>query len=508
VHIFKNSPLPVEIVKELSLVLDDFGDVPLIVRSSSLLEDRMGMAFAGKYKSLFIANQGAKEERLRALIDAITEVYASMFAPDPLEYRVDHDLIDHHEEMGILIQEVVGTQIGHYYLPAFAGVAFSHNEFRWSSRIKLEDGLVRLVMGLGTRAVDRLMDDYPILISPGQPNLRVNVSPDEVVRYSPKKVDVINLEKGAFETIEIRTLLKQYGREFPEIHSMLSVYEDGHIRKARKLGLDFDQDNLVVTFENLFSRTPLIQQIQTIINVLQAHFNHPVDIEFAHNGVDFYLLQCRSQSYSEYSIPATIPGNITKEQTLFSANRYISNGTVSDISHIVYVDPGKYAKISSYDDLLTIGRVVGKLNKMLPRRQFILMGPGRWGSRGDIKLGVSITYADIKNTAMLIEIARQKDDYVPDPSFGTHFFLDLVEASIRYLPLYPDDPGIIFNEGFFTTAHNQLIDLLPKYEHLSDVIRVIDVSSSTGGKMLQILMNAEKEQALAILVDGQNFLNR
>jgi hypothetical protein len=282
---------------------------------------------------------------------------------------------------------------------------------------------------------------------------------------------------------------------------LLSIYEDGHIRQARKLGLDFDQDNLVVTFEKLFSRTPLIQQIQRIMRVLQAHFNHPVDIEFACDGEDFYLLQCRSQSYSEDSIPAAIPHGIPKEQTLFTANRYISNGMVSDISHIVYVDPERYADISNYDDLLTIGRVVGKLNKLLPKRQFILMGPGRWGSRGDIKLGVSITYADIKNTAMLIEIARQKADYVPDPSFGTHFFLDLVESAIRYLPLYPDDPEILFNEAFFTTTPNHLIDLLPEYEHLSEVIRVIDLNTATDGKKLQVLMNAELDKALAILVD-------
>ncbi len=499
VHIFKNSPLPPEIVKELSLVLDDFGDVPIIVRSSSLLEDRMGMAFAGKYKSLFIANQGSKDERLSALMDAIKEVYASMFGPDPIEYRVDHDLIDYHEEMGILIQEVVGTQIGPYYLPAFAGVGFSHNEFRWSSRIKLEDGLVRMVMGLGTRAVDRLTDDYPILISPGQPNLRVNVSPDEILRYSPKKVDVINLETGSFETIEIHALLKKFGKDYPDIHKLISIYEDGHIRQARKLGFDFSQDNLIVTFENLFNRTSFIPQIQAILQVLQENFKHPVDIEFAYNGTDFYLLQCRSQSYKEDSTPAEIPKHNPKEQILFSANRYISNGTIPNISHIVYVDPQKYSEISSYDDLLTIGRVVGRLNNLLPRRKFILMGPGRWGSRGDIKLGVNVTYADIKNTAMLIEIARQKDDYIPDPSFGTHFFLDLVEASIRYLPLYPDNPGITFNENFFTQSKNILAKLLPKYEQLSDVIQVIDVSASTDGKLLQIFMNAEENQAIAVL---------
>ena len=65
--------------------------------------------------------------------------------------------------------EVVGTRFGKYYAPAFAGVAFSRNDFRWSPRVQREDGLLRLVPGLGTRAVDRLGDDYPVLISPGQP---------------------------------------------------------------------------------------------------------------------------------------------------------------------------------------------------------------------------------------------------------------------------------------------------------------------------------------------------
>ncbi len=125
-------------------------------------------------------------------MDAIAEVYASIFSPDPIEYRIEHGMIDFNEEMGILIQEVVGKKVGHYFMPAFAGVAFSRNEFRWSQRIRREDGLVRMVPGLGTRAVDRFSDDYPILVAPGQPNLRVNVTIDEKIHYSPKKIDVIN----------------------------------------------------------------------------------------------------------------------------------------------------------------------------------------------------------------------------------------------------------------------------------------------------------------------------
>jgi hypothetical protein len=102
------------------------------------------------------------------------------------------------------------------------------------------------------------------------------------------------------------------------------------------------------------------------------------------------------------------------------------------------------------------GRAVGRLNKILPKRQFALMGPGRWGSRGDIKLGVPVTYSDISNTSLLIEIASRREGSVPELSFGTHFFQDLVEASIRYLPLYPGEDGGMLNAAFLAAAANQL----------------------------------------------------
>jgi len=501
IHVFKNSHFDPEILKGLLQALDDFGNIPLVVRSSSLLEDRFGTSFAGKYKSLFISNQGTKEERLIELTDAIAEVYASTFGPDPIEYRSKHDLLDYNEGMGIMIQEVVGKKVGHYFFPAFAGVAFSHNEFRWSSRIKREDGLIRIVPGLGTRAVDRLSDDYPTLIAPGQPRLRVNVSIDEIVRYSPQNIDVINLDTRTFETIDIRTLLKEFGREYSYINQIISILKENHVRLPQAMGTDFIDDNLVVTFEGLTTRTPFIKQMSAILQILQENYNHPIDIEFAHDGQDLYLLQCRSQSYREDSKPAAIPTDLPDDKVIFSANRYISNGLIPDITYIVYIDPQNYSEISNYNDLIAVGRAVGRLNTILPKRQFILMGPGRWGSRGDIKLGVSVTYSDINNTSMLIEIARQQKGYVPDVSFGTHFFQDLVEANIRYLPLYPDDRGIIFNENFFSNAENILSPVLPEFSNLSDVIKVIDVSISTKGEVLQVLMNSELEIAVGILTE-------
>jgi pyruvate, water dikinase len=499
VQVFKNSTFPPDLAKNLSIALDDFGNCPLIIRSSSLLEDRMGSAFSGKYKSLFVANQGTKQERLTALMDAIAEVYASVFSADPIEYRSERGLLDYNEEMGIMIQEVVGTRVGKYYLPAYAGVAFSNNEFRWSPRIKREDGLIRMVPGLGTRAVDRVSDDYPVLIAPAQPGLRVNITTEELYRYSPKMADVINLETNTFETIEIKDILKQYGHEYPKVSEIFSVAERDQIKRIIHLDIDSDIENMVVTFDKLVSSTNFVKKIQMMLNILKEKLKTPVDIEFASNGHDFYLLQCRPQSYSMESRPSLIPQDIGHDKIIFTAKKYISNGKIPDITHIVYVDPDSYSELPTLEHLKAVGKAVGRLNKMLPKRRFILLGPGRWGSRGDIKLGVNVTYSDINNTSALIEIARKKGNYVPDLSFGTHFFQDLVESSIRYIPLYPDDKGIIFNEGFLMNSENILGELLPEYEYLKDTLKVIDIQGITGGNILKVLMNADLDEAIAYL---------
>ncbi len=499
VQVFKNSLFPPEIVKGLASALDDFEDRPLIVRSSSLLEDRTGSAFSGKYKSLFLANQGTKKARLEALQDAIAEVYASVFGPDPIEYRAEMGLLDVHEEMGILIQEVVGSRVGKYFFPAFAGVAYNNNEFRWSARIKREDGLVRMVPGLGSRAVDRLSDDYPVLLAPGQPGLRVNVTSDEVIRYSPNKMDVINLEANAFETVEVEKLVAECGDDYPMAKQIVSIIEGDRVRRPVGLEPEWGKDDIAVTFQGLFADTNFVLQIRTLMDLLLEKFNAPVDIEFAHDGKDFYLLQCRAQSHTEKYGPASIPRNLPEDKVVFSANRYISNGYVPDISHIVYVDPESYCDIDDFQVLKEIGRVVGKLNKLLPKRQFILLGPGRWGSRGDIKLGVDVTYSDINNTAVLLEIARQKGKYLPELSFGTHFFQDLVEADIRYIPLYPDEPDVVFNEPFLKRSRNILPDIAPEFSHLADTVRVIDVPQQTNGQVLRVLLNADLDEAVGIL---------
>jgi hypothetical protein len=266
-------------------------------------------------------------------------------------------------------------------------------------------------------------------------------------------------------------------------------------------GFDWDgsTDNLVATFEGLASATPFLAQMRSLLRVLREKIGGPVDIEFAHDGTDFYLLQCRPQSAMDETAPTPIPQDIPAERVVFTARRFVSNGKVPDLTHVVFVDPDAYAAIGDLESLRNVGRAVGRLNRILPRRQFVLMGPGRWGSRGDITLGVAVTYSDISNTALLMEIASRREGSMPELSFGTHFFQDLVESSIRYLPLYPDDAGVVFNRTFLMDAPNQLAALAPEYADLAATIRVIDVPGATGGQVLKVLMNADQDEAIGYL---------
>ncbi len=500
-QVFKHSIMPYSVLTGLEHALDYFGTTPIIVRSSSLLEDSTGAAFAGKYKSLFVANQGSRQQRLDALVDAVLEIYASIFGPDPIEYRRERGLLDFNEEMGILIQEVVGTRIGKYFFPPFAGVAFSRNDYRWSPRIKSEDGIVRLVAGLGTRAVDRTGQDFPVLMSPGQPKLRTNVTTDELIRYAQKYMDVVNLEKGCLETVSTEKMVREYGAKIPCLPYLISLYEDRGVQLSPGSMLNIQKKETIVTFHNLLEKSPVPLFFKTVLNILEDEIGLPVDIEFAY-GPDIhtpYLLQCRPQSVGRGNVDVTIPSGIDNDTIMFTADKYIMSGACHGIEYMVYVDGLEYDKVENREKLLEIGHIVGRLNQVLPQKKFILIGPGRWGSKGDIKLGVHVGYSDINNTAMLIEVAKMKQGQVPDLSFGTHFFQDLVEADIKYLPLYPDDDGVIFREDIFFDQRNLLTDMVIGTEKFENVIKVVKVSDILADSSLSVILNGDTDEAIAYL---------
>ncbi|MEF8848789.1 MAG: PEP/pyruvate-binding domain-containing protein [Candidatus Thermoplasmatota archaeon] len=498
-QIFKNAVFPPEIVENLRKIIRDIDDKPIIVRSSSLLEDSFGAAFSGKYKSLFVPNTGSEDKRLYALMDAIAEVYASTFGPDPIEYRRERGLLDFSEEMGVLIQEVVGKKVGKYYMPMFGGVAFSRNEFRWSPRIRREDGVVRIVPGLGTRAVDRVGNDYPILISPNRPELQVNALIEEKIRYSPTYMDVINLESGAIETVDAIKLFKKYPDDFPKLNKIVSIKKGDRLSNPSGMLLEPEKEDMVVTFSNLFERTDFLKKMNRILKILEEKINTPVDVEFASDGEKLYFLQCRPQSQSLDIERKPIPKKVPDRRKLFASDRYVTTAQIENIEYIVYVKPEEYANLEKRDEMLKIANLVNKLNTSLPKRKFILMGPGRWGSRGDIKLGVPVNYGDINNTSLLVEIAKEKGEYTPELSFGTHFFQDLVEADIKYLPLYPDRENNLFNENMLLSPENILSEILPSFKEFSDVVKVIKTSDIVGEGSLSVIMDGEAGKALGFL---------
>jgi len=497
-RVFTSGEFPHPIHRGLRCFLEEIGEGPLVVRSSSLLEDRSGHAFSGKYKSLFIGNLGPLEERLGELEGAIAEIYASVFGPDPIEYRREHDLLDFREQMAILIQRVVGRAWDGLHLPVFAGVAHSRCEMRWSSRIRRSDGVARMVVGLGTRAVDRTGNDYPVLIALGQPMLRACQQPEEVYRYSQRMVDLVDLRRRRFDTLSLEELVLRLGPGFPLRGQLLAAYRDGQLVPLASPVSTFLPEELVVTFDGLL-RSPFPRQLKSALDALEEAFGEPVDVEFAHDGDTLFVLQCRPLALAAGTARVEVPADLDPADVVFTANRFVQTGQLEDIEYLVLIDPRDYELLPSEAAMRRVASCVSALNGVLPPRRFILLGPGRWGSRGDIRLGVPVGYSDISHTAMLVEIARRKGSYRPEVSFGTHFFQDLVESRIVYLPLYPDEAGMEWNEKLLRGSPNVLARLLPGYRDLEETVRVVHLPEVTSGRYLQVVMDGEAERAAAFL---------
>jgi hypothetical protein len=245
--------------------------------------------------------------------------------------------------------------------------------------------------------------------------------------------------------------------------------------------------------------------MRTVLRKLERHYGCPVDIEFTiqlEPGYPpkfvLYLLQCRPLSGPEWDQTVRIPKDVAAADVVFRATRLVPHGKAERVRYVVWVDPEAYASVPDFTTRHEIARVVGRLNKRLEDHEFILMGPGRWGS-SNVELGVKITYADIHNARVLVEMALPGDGSSPEVSYGTHFFQDLVESRIYPLPLYPDDPTTSLNRAFIHEAPNVLPALLPDHAAYSRYVKVIDVPAVSGGRLLEVVMVADQEEALAYL---------
>ncbi len=492
-----------DIMDQFRNMLDYFGQAPIIVRSSSFLEDSFGNAFAGKYRSEFCTNQGTPEERMEMFLRAVKLVYASALNPDALSYRNKRGLGDQDEQMALLVQRVSGMPYKNYFFPTLAGVAFSRNLYAWTDRIDPNKGIIRLVFGLGTRAVDRIGRDYPRMIAVSHPDLRPEIGA-KVVKYSQHEIDVLALKENDLVTRPVEEILAE--GDYPGLQLFVSILRDGFLSDPTSIFLEKGDGEFVLTFNNLIRQTPFVDTIGKILARLEKAYGHPVDTEFTafidpKGRCRINLLQCRPLGLpGTEGQPVSIPENIPREEILFRSSRIVSSGVVKDVRYIILIEPRAYASIQSMEIKKNMGRIVGRINShpRIIEGGSMMMGPGRWGS-SNIDLGVNAHYADISNTSVLVEIAREEAGHVPEVSYGTHFFQDLVEAQIVYLPVYPDDPKTDFNFDFFTGSANILLDLFPELTDYANLIKVIEIPSTSGGKTLQVVANLQSQNALCFL---------
>ena len=501
---FTSGEFPPEIVIELQAMLDRIGLHPLIVRSSSQLEDSLGTSFAGKYDSHFCPNQGTPEENLRALVRAIALTYASTFKPEALLYRRTKRLQDYDERMSVLIQVVQGERWGRYYMPFGAGVAFSRNLYRWAPQIRREVGFSRLVWGLGTRAVERVGNDYPRMVALSHPTLHPDDSPEAVRRYSQQFVDVIDLEDNLLTTLPVRDVLDA---RYPSLRLLVQLADEGFLRTPVSSIMASDIPKLTVTFDGFLRRTPFAGLLSAMLRTLEDNYHVPVDVEFtlrveegkgAQPQLRLSLLQCRPQSQLQSGRLASLPDELPPDRLAFSTRFMVPQGYVPIIRHVLFVEPQGYFNLKTPGERAALTSAISRLNTCLGEKTFICVGPGRWGTTNP-DLGVYVNYADICNAGALVELSGKGVGPAPEASLGTHFFQDLMEANIFPLAIQLDDVASVFNRSFFYDTPSSLQAMFDVDESLSSCLRLIEVCSFKAGHHLELIMDSDKNHAVALL---------
>ena len=469
---------PDEIKEQFQLLLEYFGQSPIIVRSSSLLEDAFGNAFAGKYESYFCANQGTPEERYRHFEEAVRKIFASTMNEDALTYRLQRGMARHDEQMALLVQRVSGSHRDIYFFPDLAGVGLSYNTFVWQKGMDPKAGMLRIVFGLGTRAVNRVENDYPRIVALDAPLVKPYAKLDDIKRFSQSEVDILNLRDNDFQTLPAAQLLTDAIEKHMDMIASRDIAASAYLQSQGKQGIDA----WILTFDELLGNTPFARTMSNMMRKLEQVYRYPVDIEFTVNFNDqgvprINLLQCRPfQTKGHYS-RVDLPDKISKSMILLKQEANFMGGSVYQvISRIIYIDPKGYAglKLSEKHE---VARLTGKLNKQIGKRDAmptILLGPGRWGTTTPA-MGVPITFSEINNITAIGEIAYSDGALIPDLSFGTHFFQDMVEMDIFYMAIYPEKEGVFFNAPWIKKQPNILSDLMPDDGRFANVLRVFDV---------------------------------
>ena len=493
---------PDYILKQFENMLDYFGQSPIIVRSSSLLEDAFGNSFAGKYESVFCANQGPHQKRLEDFLSAVRTIYASTMSEKALRYRAQRGILDKDEQMSLLVQRVSGAMYGNRFFPQIAGVGFSYNAYVWNEEIDPRAGVLRLVFGLGTRAVDRADDDYTRVVALNAPHRRPESGIDEVRQYAQRNVDVLDLQSNQLVSNEFVEVAKE-SRGIPL--DLFASRDEAVDRFAAETGRT-DLFPWFLTFDTLLSNTPFVTDMREMLAKIEEAYGCPVDTEFTANffgdgSCRINLVQCRPLPVTASGTAAELPDRIEQEDLVLEARgAVIGESRLSRVDRLVYVVPAVYGQ-SPVGERYAIARLIGQITHADGGKKagaIMLMGPGRWGTTTP-SLGIPVTFAEINTVSILCEIVAMREDLIPDVSLGTHFFNEIVEMNMLYLALFPGRDGNVLHDRRLLAAPNRLTDLVPGATAWSNVVRVIDVADLGDGAALKLNANTLKQRVVCYL---------
>lgn len=489
---------PEHIIARFSDMLDYFGQSPIIVRSSSLLEDSFGNSFVGKYESVFCANQGTREQRLEVFLDAVRVVYASSMSEEALTYRAKRGVLEQDEQMALLVQRVSGAPYGENYYPQLAGVGLSYNPYVWHESIDPEAGLLRLVFGLGTKAVERSEDDYTRVVALNAPKKRPEGSLEEAKQHAQRRVDVLNLSKNRFQSLHFIDLVNESPGLKPEMFATC----DSQSYASRQKGA---LQPWVLTFDGVFDKTNFIADMREMMKTLRETYGCQVDVEFTANLLSdgsfrINLVQCRPLKIQEGPCVAVSLPPIKKDQVILEAHSgIIGQSRKMAIDHVIFVVPEVYGHLPE-QDRYSVARLIGDLTHhdeiKGEGKTLMLIGPGRWGTTMP-SLGVPVSFTQINTVSVLCEIDAMHEGLVPDLSLGTHFFNEMVERDILYVGYFRARKENAVNTNFLENSPNLLPKLLPESAAWSKVVRVIASPEGKG-----IYLDAKIMKQTAILYQG------
>ncbi|UCF96388.1 MAG: phosphoenolpyruvate synthase [Spirochaetaceae bacterium] len=421
-----------------------YSDGPLSVRSSGMFEDSLSQPFAGIYDTFLLPNNHPDfSVRLQHLEEAVKLVYASILSEsarayfDAISYKTDE------EKMAVLIQQVVGNRHGKYYYPHFSGVAQSYNYYP-VAYLKPEDGIAVVGVGLGKYVID---GEKAFRFCPHYPKIDF-VSPEEQLEFSQQEFYGIDMMDNRVNLIEgddatLRRLSIAEAEEQGTLQYCASTWDVQNNRL--QVGSDL-RGPRVVNFAYVlkYDYFPLAGVLEMVLEFVKGAMGTPVEIEFAAdlspaaNGKpNFYILQIKPLlgDLEEYNLDLSEVG---KEELVLYSDRAMGNGRVDGLRDVIFVDPERFDKSLTVE----MTRELEELNNLLKQenRHYILIGPGRWGSR-DPWLGIPVKWNHISNVKIIVE--AELPDFKVDPSLGSHFFHNVTSMNIGYFDI-PCNSGANF----------------------------------------------------------------